>query len=224
MPAEIQARIAHTIDTAVDTRISPQTLAVHNVVTALSTAQKNSSQAIEGTIRSVGKNTEAEIQKHSQKITLNLENKFNTLSISHKACAEGIVKIEDQSHTTFEAVKINTAASVTVLGSILDLSAHQSQSTDLVLRAVLQTGQETAHAIQKHSSASRQQTSSLHQKLDRMNSLMGTVKDCMGDLSVAQRSASLSASNSEIQGAIGNIYRSVWLLVSALHVLIRELM
>jgi hypothetical protein len=54
--------------------------------------------------------------------------------------------------------------------------------------------------------------------------LMGTVKDRMGDLSIAQRSARLSTSNSEIEKAIGNIQQNVWLLVSALHVLIRELM
>jgi hypothetical protein len=57
-----------------------------------------------------------------------------------------------------------------------------------------------------------------------MNSLVGTVKDRMTDLSIAQYSASSSTSNLEIQKAIGSIYRSIWLLVSALHVLIRELM
>jgi hypothetical protein len=228
MPSEIQARIAHTIDTAIDTRISPQTLAIDNEVKAISAAQKTSSKLIEGTIRDVGKSTAAEIQKHSQEITLDLQNKFNTLSISHKACAEGMVKIEDQSWTTLEAVQNYTiesrTASMTVQEMISDLSTRQSQSTDIVLRRVIQTGQETAHAIERHSSASRDQASSLHQKLDRMNWLMVTVKDRMGDLSIAQRSARLSTSNSEIEKAISSIQRSVWLLVSALHVLIRELM
>lgn len=221
MPSEIQARIAHTIDTAIDTRISPQTLAVHNEVAALSIAQKTLSQLIKGTIRDVGKNMGAEIQKHSQEITLDLRNTFNTLSISHKACAEGIVKIEDQSRTTLEAVQKysieSRTASTTVQEMISDVSTRQSQSTDIVLRTVLQSGQETAHEIQE-------QTLSLHQKLDRINWLMGTVKDRMGDLSIAQRFARLSTSNSEIEKAIGNIQQSVWLLVSALHVLIRELM
>jgi hypothetical protein len=224
MPAEIQARIAHTIDTAVDTRISPRTLAVHKAVTALSTAQQNSVELVQDAIRSVGKNVDTQMQKHTQKITLDLENKFNNLSISQKACAEGIVKTEEQSRNTLEAVTRNTIASVSVLESLSKFSARQDQSTALVLRQVLQTGQRTTLAVQQHTSASRGQNSSLHQKLDRMNLLMGTVKDRIDDLSTAQRSASLSISNSEIQRAIGNIYRSVWLLVSALHVLIRELM
>jgi hypothetical protein len=224
MPAEIQARIAHTIDTAVDTRIHPQTRAVHDAVLALLTAQKNSPQLIEQTIRSAEKNTGALIHNHSKSITLDLENKFNTLSISHTACAEGVVRIEDKSRTTLEAVNSNTAASVAVLGSISDLASRHSQSTDVILRRALKTEQQTIHAIQKHGSASREQISSLHQKLDCMNSLVGTVKDRMKDLSIAQYSASSSTSNLEIQKAIGSIYRSIWLLVSALHALIRELM
>jgi hypothetical protein len=157
-----------------------------------------------------------------------LETKFNTLHISQKTCADGIVKIEDQSRTTLKAVQNyiieSYTASMNVQEMISDLSIRQSQSTDTVLQRVRQNGQETAQAIQRHSSASREQTSSLQQKLDRMNWLMGTVKDHIGDLSIAQQSARLSTSKSDIENAIRNIQRSVLLLVSALHVLIRELM
>lgn len=228
MPSETQARIAHTIDTTIETRITPLASAVQNEVTALSVAQKTSSTLIEKTIRDVGKNTGAEIQKHSQEITLDLGNKFNTLDISQKTCADSMLKIEDQSRTTLEAVQNYTiesrTASMNVQEMISDLSIRHSQSTDTVLQRVLQNGQQTAQAIQRHSSASREQTSSLHQKLDRMNWLIGTVKDHIGDLSIAQQSAKLSTSKSDIENAIGNIQRSVLLLVSALHVLIRELM
>jgi hypothetical protein len=92
------------------------------------------------------------------------------------------------------------------------------------LKTVQKESQKTASALQKHFSTSQYQTMSLHQKLDRMNWLMGAVKNRMDTLSMGQQSAHSSASSSEIEKAMGNIQRSVWLLVSALHVLIRELM
>jgi hypothetical protein len=227
MPSEIQARITYTIDTAIDTRISPVAMTVHKEVAALSADQKTSFKLIEGLVRDGGNNTEAKIQKHTQEITLALRNKFNTLSSFNEAYSETIGKIAVQAQKTLESVQNHAvesrAASTTVQGIIADLSARQSQST-MVLRRVLQTGQEAAYSIQRHSSISREQTLSLHQKLDRMNWLMGTVKDRVGALSSAQQSAKLDISNSEIRNAIANIQRNVWLVVSALHVLIRELM
>jgi hypothetical protein len=228
MPSELQARLAHTINTAIDSRINPPTLAVHNEVVALSAAQENSFQLIEGTIRSVGKNTEVEYQKHNQKIALELENKFNTLSISNKSCAKGIGKIKEKTRITFEAVQDHSiesrTASLNIQQRISDLSSCQSQSNDIILRRVLQTGRETVHAIQRQASISGEQISGLHQKLDHMNWLMVSVKGRMGDLSIAEGSSTLSTSNSEIEKAIGNIKRSIWLLVSALYILISELM
>jgi hypothetical protein len=106
---------------------------------------------------------------------------------------------------------------------ISDLSTRQSQSTALVLQGVLETGQETTRTIQQNSLASREQAFSLHQKLDRIDWLMGAVRIRMDDLSLAQQYARTRTSN-KTQDALGNIQRSVWLLVSALHVLIRELM
>jgi hypothetical protein len=217
MPSEIQARIACTIDTTVDNRINPLTLAVHKEVAALSAAQITSSKFIEGMIRDVGKNTEVEILKQ-----------FKALSISNKGLAEDIIKIKDHSRMTLETVQNHTikshTASVTIQEIISDMSTRQSQSTDMVLRRVLETGRQTANSIEKQNSVLRDEALSLHQKLNRVTWLIGTVKDHMGDLSIAQHSVRLSVSNSEIRAAIGNIQRSVWLLVSALYILIRELM
>jgi hypothetical protein len=53
-----------------------------------------------------------------------------------------------------------------------------------------------------------------------MNSLIGTVKDVMGDLSTAQKRTGLGISNPGITEAVENILRSIWLLLAALHVLI----
>lgn len=227
IPAEIQARIAHTIDTAVDIRISPLTLKVHKEVAALAAAEKASSKHIKETIQDVQKDNAAEIQKHSQNITLDLEQKFSTLSASQQPFRESLSAIQDRSQTLLEAVKTQSinihANSETMKGQVLDLSIRQSQSTNIVLRAVRKENQRTVSALQTHASTSQHQALSLHKKLDRMIWLMGTAKDRMGNLSMVQNSAHPSASNSEIEKAIRNLQQGVWLLVSALHVLMREL-
>ena len=226
-PFEIQARIAHTIDTAVDTRISPLTLKVHKEVTALSAAEKASAKYIKESIEDVKKHHTTEIQRHSQIIHVDFEQKFSALSISQQDVTESLSTIQDQSQSILDVVRNQSieshADSKIVQGQVLDLCTRQSQSTDTILKAVRKEKQKTASALQKHASTSRYQTMSLHQKLDRMNWLMGAVKNRMDNLSMAQQSTHSSASSSEIEKAMRNIQRSVWLLVSALHVLIREL-
>jgi hypothetical protein len=228
MPSEIQARIAHTIDNAVDTRINPMAVAVHREVAALAVVEETSSKLIEGAIRDVGKNNTEELHRHSGKINLDLENKFSTLSITQEICAGGIMRIEDQSRRILEGAQSqaieNRAASKDVQDMISNLSACQSQSTNLVLQRVRQESQETALGIRKHTWVSRKQNLRLHQKLDRLTWLAEIVKDRTSDLSIAQQSARLTTTNSEIEKAIDNIQRGIWLLVYALHTLIRELM
>ena len=207
MPSEIQARIAHTIDTAIDTRLGPQTLALHKEVAALATAQQTTSNLIKGTIRDVGRHTVS-----------NLEDKIKTLSISH---AESTERIQKQSKTILATSQTPTAegraASAKIKETLSTFSTNQSTSTDLI-------SQSTALVIQNHSSVSRDQTSSLHLKLDHMSSLIMSVKDRLGDLTIAQQSARMKKSNSELQKSITNIQRSACLLVSALYILAKELM
>jgi len=228
IPFEIQARIAHTIDTAVDTRINPLTLKVYEEVTSLSAAEKASGKHIKESIEDVKKHHTTEIQRHSQIIHLDFEQKFSALSISQQDVTESLSTIQDQSQRFLDVVRNQSieshADSKIVQRQVLDLCTRQSQSTDTILKTVRKERQKTASTLQKHASISRYETMSLNQKLDRMNWLMGAVKNRIDNLSMAQQSAHPSASSSEIGKAIRNIQRSVWLLVSALHVLIRELM
>jgi ATP-dependent Lon protease len=221
MPSEIQARIAHTIDRAIDTRINPHTLAVHKEVAALSAAEKASSKLIKGTIQDVVRQNATEMQKYTQITSAHLEEKFNALSLSQRTCAASTFRIEDRSRMILEAVYTQTsesrADSKTVQAMALDLFANQSRTTDAIVRAVQQEGQ-------KNTSVSKKRILNLHKKLDHMSSLMGTVNNHMSSLSIARQSARLSTTNSEIETAIGSLRQSLWLLLSALHVLIRELM
>ena len=216
LPSEIQARIAHSIDSAIETRIIPTTSAIENKVEAISAGQQLSSNLIKGKTRDLL----LEIEKHSQKITLDLESKFNTLCLSDRAFGESMIRNESQSQKLLEVTQKHALesriTSKAVQEMITDLSSQQTQSTDIALRKFQETGKETERLIQGNSLVLREQASSLHQKLDRMNSLILTVK--------AQQSAERNISNSEVPNPVDNLQRSVWLLVSALQVLIRELM
>ncbi len=115
-------------------------------------------------------------------------------------------------------------ASTDIQGIIADMSPCYTTSTYLILRRFQESNQRTTHEIRTQTSTSREQALSLHQKLDKVNFLMVTVKDHITDLSAAEQYAVMTSSNSEIQKAFENIRKMVWLLISALHVLMRELM
>ena len=201
---------------------------VHKEVMSLSAAENASAKHIKESIEDVKKHNATEIQRHSQNIHLDFEQKFSALSISQQDVTESLSKMQDQSQSVLDVVRNESieshANSKIVQGQVLNLGTRQSQSTDTILKAVQNERQKTASALQKHASTSRYQTMSLHQKLDRMNWLMGAVKNRMDNFSMTQQSAHSSAYSSEVEKAMQNIQRSVWLLVSALHVLVRELM
>ena len=72
MPPEIQARIAHSIDNAIEKRIIPMILVINNEVKAISAAQKTSSSFVEGILQDLRKNIGLDIQNYSQEIALDL--------------------------------------------------------------------------------------------------------------------------------------------------------
>jgi len=181
MPFKIQARMAQTIDAAIDKRVNPLITAVHSVVAGLSEFQ--------ATIR----------------------NEYDALLASQGSSI--IQTIEDQSQKTLNTIQNQTlenlSASTTVQAKLEDLSAGQYKSTDLVIRRVIETGRSTVEAIQRQTRETYAHTSSFHQKLDQMNSLIGTVKDVMGDHSTAQKCTGLGTSNSGIREAAENILCSI---------------
>ncbi len=228
LPSEIQARISQSLDAAFETRISPLALTIRNDVKAISAAQRTSDELICAAIREIGSNTKAEIQKQREETTHNLGDIRNSPSLSQERFTKGMARIEDQSETAVTTLREfgveNRTAAANVQGKLSGLSLQQAQSTDIASRRVVQMGQETAHEIQRLRSTSQEQTLNLQKKLDRMNWLMVTVKDRMSDLSNAQQSTMPGTASLEIQQAMRNIQRGVWLLASALHILIREFM
>jgi hypothetical protein len=169
---------------------------------SLSAAEKASAKPIKESIEDVKKHNATEIQRHSQNIHLDFEQKFSALSISQQDVTESLSSMQDQSQSVLDVARNQSieshADSKIVQGQVLDLCTRQSQSTDTILKAVQKERQKTATVLQKHASTSRYQTMSLHQKLDRMNWLMGAVKNRIDNSSIALQSTHSSASSSEI--------------------------
>ncbi|PQE31543.1 Ankyrin repeat-containing protein [Rutstroemia sp. NJR-2017a WRK4] len=220
MPSEIQARIADMIDAAVERRINHLTLNVQNEVMALSVAEKASSKQFEEALRDVGRQNTTEIQTQSQNFSLDLEKKFQNLSTYQQTLTARLSTIEDQSRTVLDTLRTHSIESHqefrVIQEKVSNLSSRQSQSVNMSKNA--------RSALRRHNSLSQPQALTLHKKFNHAICLMGTLKKRMVDFSGAQQPTSLGVSNSEIREAIGSLQRSVCLLVSALHVLIRELL
>jgi hypothetical protein len=105
-----------------------------------------------------------------------------------------------------------------------DLLVSHTTSTDLVVRNVRQTGQDTANAIRMQAFEGRAQSLGLYKKLDQVDASIGAIRNSLQDLSRAQINVDPDMSKSDVKRALQNILDSIWLLLSSLHLLIRELM
>jgi hypothetical protein len=108
-------------------------------------------------------------------------------------------------------------------GQLDNLSASQSTSTDLVIRNIQQSQLYTGKLIHVQALEGRAQCSSLHRKLDQVEASLGAMRDSLVDLSTIQSNTNPSLCDSETERAARNILDSIWLLLSSLQLLIREL-
>jgi hypothetical protein len=205
MPGDIQDRISHAIDMAIDTRIMPATTLLDNKIEALSSAQAASADRINQTIQDVQISTAARMhanEMEDRKDTTRLENRLDLVISSQRASA-------------YATTDINT--------KLEDLSVAHSASTDLVIQNTRQTGQATAKAIHIQGVEGRAQSSSLHKKLEQVDASIGAIRNSLQDLSSAQLNVDTNMSKPEVERALQNTLSSIWLLLSSLHVSIREL-
>ena len=162
----------------------------------------------------------------SQEASATLRAEFETLLKSQTNYI--LQTVGDQSQKTLETIQNqsleNGTASTNVLAKLESLSAVQSKSASLVVRTVLETGQANMEVVRRQNLDTLAQTSSFHQRLDQMNSLIGTIKDVVDDLSTDQKCSSLSTCSIDVGEAAENVLCIIWKLVPALYSLIRALM
>jgi hypothetical protein len=102
MPRDIQDRISHSIDTAIDTRLIPTTILLDNKIDALSAAQATSADLVVHTIQRIGENTTLANQVQaleSRAQSLSLRRKLNQVDASTKAIQTSLQILYTAQHT-----------------------------------------------------------------------------------------------------------------------------
>ncbi|CZR51409.1 uncharacterized protein PAC_01284 [Phialocephala subalpina] len=209
MPENIQDRISHLMDTAVDTRIIPATTHINNNIAALSVGQSSSADTITRNLHEIGRTTAEAIHTNAlegREATARMEGHLKRILISQEASAETSLGANTGFHAKLE-----------------DVSITQATSTDLVVRCTKQAGEATADAIRRHALETRAQSSSLHRKLVEVGTSMDAIQDALQTLSASRLGLDSDLPKTEVERAIQDIFGSICLLLSSLQNLIREL-
>jgi hypothetical protein len=203
MPIDIQNRICHIIDTVVDMRMPPVMTLLDTRTEALLANHTASAKESDPTDGDIGiRRTEACQTTNSIADNCDengrFENGRDLAPLSLKESSGNIEKGVDDLYTV--------------------------NSTGPVINNVQQTEHLTSNLISKRAVEGHTTSSSLHKKLDQVDTSLGAIRHSLVDLSIVHRKMDSNKSRSEIETAIQNILGSIWVLLSSLHVLIRELM
>lgn len=228
MPAEIQARIARTIDEAIDNRITPELHQVRTEVLGRLGVQDVSLDALRDSLGHADKSNRTERQRHVDVITKQMEEQFDALSLAQARCFDtastNTTRINATCHAVEQSVVQSQELSISTQKEVRDLATYQRKSTQTVLQSVVEVGHKTVHAIEIQNATARKSNSSLHRKIDCMNLLMVAAHERYTGLPEVKGSALVQTTNPEIQAALSNIQQSLWVLMAALHAIIRELL
>ncbi len=136
---------------------------------------------------------------------------------------ETAARLENGLELVVVSQESSAEATAHLCAKLEDISVAHSTSTDLVLLNIQGMGQDAAKAIRIQTLESRAQSSSLQQKLDQVDASIGAIRSSLQYLSSAQQNLYPHMANYGVKGAVRNILDSIWLLLSSLQLLIREL-
>ncbi|RDL39203.1 uncharacterized protein BP5553_03543 [Venustampulla echinocandica] len=167
----------------------------------------------------------SDVQSVSTDLTLQKVQDFRRDTIAHMDYIateerEAVLRLEDGMNIIQRS---QNAYTKDLYAKLDEVSIVQSSSTDFVVKNIQQTGQNTADAIRLQTLEGRMQTSSLHRKVDQLNTSMGALRDSWQDLTGVQADDGVSKSNSDLVHAMRNIMESIWSLLSGIQLLIRDL-
>ena len=128
------------------------------------------------------------------------------------------------SHTIDAAIDTRIVPETKLVdGKIEALSAAQVSSVDTITRTVQEIGRTTTEAIHRKVLEDRAQSLSLRKKLERVGTSISTIESSLLGLSTTRLELDRSIPKPGIEQAAQNILSSIWLLLSSLHLLIREI-
>ena len=201
MPQNVPDQVAHTIDT----RIVPETAPVHRKIEALSETQISSVDTITRSVQEIARTTAEAIGRkrlEDLQATSKLESRLEQLFISQEIFS-------------------NTTANMCT--KLENIHIQQPTATDMVIQSSQRANTEQSSLFHRHPFGDRLQSSSLHEKLGRVGSSLGAIENSLEYLSTAGVKLDADISKSEVKRAGQNIVGSIWMLLSSLQLLIREL-
>ncbi|CZR68162.1 uncharacterized protein PAC_18061 [Phialocephala subalpina] len=204
LPDDIRDRISRVIDTRT-ARTTALLRQLDDKMDLLSTSRTTSTDTL---------------NQHLQDLKISTSGDIATVAIEHR---EGIGKLADNLGQVLNAQRDCIKANTNIRETLKDLSVAHSASTDLVLGTLCRTGENAATAVRVQALEGRAQSASLHRKLDQVGTSVGAIQSLLEGLSATQLSSDTYMSKSEAIRALRNILKSVWLLLSSIHALIREL-
>lgn len=134
--------------------------------------------------------------------------------------------IQDRiSHTIDTAIDTRIVPETKLVNRKIEaLSAAQVSSVDTVTRTVQEIGRSTAEAMHRKMLEDRVQSLSFRKKLEQVGTSISAIENSLQELSTTRLKLDLGIPKSEIEQAAQNILSNIWLLLSSLQLLIRELM
>jgi hypothetical protein len=202
MPFDIQRQISHDIDASIGSKIMAASSLVNDKVDTLSGEQESSLVLINRNLKDLSDTVSANaLEDHAA--TSRLEDRLELVQKSQGLCVESTTALQT---------------------SLTNLSVAHQHSTDLVIREIRQVGNSTTKETQTQALEGRVQSSGLHMKLDQIESSIGMLRNSLQSLSNIQLDLDADLSKTEMEKAARNILRSIWLLISSLQLLIRELL
>jgi len=202
MPFDIRRQISFDVDASIGSKINAAGSLMSDKFRKLSEAQENSSDLMNKNLERISETASAQaIEGHAA--TSRLEDRLELIHNSQERCTESITSLQT---------------------SLTDLSVAHQHSTDLALREIRQASNSTTMESQRQTLESRAQSSGLHMKLDHMEASIGMLRNSLQSLSNIQLDWDPDISKNEIERVTYNILRGIWLLLSNLHLLIRELL
>lgn len=207
MPAEIQDRIVGALDQAVDTKIIPSSIVMQKKLEEISSTQAASTETISRTIQETANSTIATM---------------NTLAVEGYA---SISKLELGIGEVLQGQRRSAESSSAIHKALNDLAIAGSSSSMLIVRRLKQQEWNTTDAIWGHSLETQAQSSSLHRKLNEVDDSIGAVKDALELISKSSHTTeSVGTSKANLEIAVRNMLSGIWLLISSLQSLMREIL
>lgn len=205
--------MSHTLELAINTNVRPLANGIETKINFLSTSNAENTKDIINLVKSC--HNIASLESNTR--GLEIQEIRNTLH----SRLDTTIKVQKEGHSHIaQSLDMLKSQNTKLQGDIDEISKQQIKATDLVLRKL----SSSEEAIQQNISAEQYGSSKLHHKLVQVDTSIQAIQGSLQVLSHVGQHRISKVSDTGIEKALQGILGSIWLLVSSLQVLIREIL